>query len=178
MRTHGLSDRALDGDVLIDLAWTCALGGLVLGGVASLVPGFPGCAVALLGVCAFAGMTEFRIVTREALVVAALLALGGAMAQLASPMIASRAAGGTAGAATGAALGAVVGAFLPFPGAPYFVSVLGAVILGLLTSREGVLRAIRGVVGAAGGCFVAVAVDFVAVLGIAAVLAIADFTRG
>ena len=35
------------------------MGGLLLGGLASFVPGFPGCAVALLGLVAFAGLTDF-----------------------------------------------------------------------------------------------------------------------
>lgn len=157
------------------LAWVAAIVGLALGGLASLVPGFPGAAVALLGVLAFAAMTDFRVVTPEALVLATLIALAGAVAQVAAPAVASRAAGGTAGAATGAALGAATGAFLPLPGASWAFAVGFAVILGVLGSRQGVLRALRGMVGAAGGCVLSVAVDFVAVLGVGAVLALATF---
>jgi hypothetical protein len=53
--------------------------------------------------------------------------------------------------------------------------IVGAIALGLLASREGVLRTLRGIVGALGGCLLAVAVDFVAVLGIASILALASF---
>jgi uncharacterized protein YqgC (DUF456 family) len=157
------------------LAWVAGIGGLVLGGIAALVPGFPGSAVALLGLVAFAGLTDFQVLGREGLVLATLIALAGALAQILSPAIASRAAGGTAGAATGAALGAVVGTFVPIPGASLVAAVIGAVILGAIGFREGVIKAIRGVFGAAGGCFLAVAVDFVAVLGLGAVLALAAF---
>lgn len=159
------------------IAWVSALGGLLLGAFAALVPGFPGSAVALLGLVAFAGLTDFRIVTQEALVLAVLIALAGALAQVAAPVIASRAAGGTAGVATGAALGAVLGSLVPLPGASWIAAVLGAVLLGVLGAREGVIRTVRGILGATGGCFVAVAVDFVSVLGVGAVLALAEFAQ-
>jgi len=158
------------------LAWLCAMGGLLLGGVSAFVPGFPGSAVALLGLVAFAGLTDFSIVTSEVLVLAALIALGGALGQVAAPVVASRAAGGTAGVATGAALGAALGALIPLPGMSWGGALVGATVLGILGSREGVLKTIRGLMGTAGGgCAVAVLTDLVSVLGIAAVLAIADF---
>ena len=43
-------------------------------------------------------------------------------------------------------------AAVPFPGAPLLVGLVGAVVLGVLGSREGVLRTLRGIIGAAGGC--------------------------
>jgi len=157
------------------LAWTCAIGGLVLGGVSAFVPGFPGSAVALLGVLAFAGLTDFSIVTSEVLILAALIAGAGALGQIVAPAVASRAAGGTAGVATGAALGAALGALVPLPGASWGAALVGATILGIIGSREGVLATLRGWVGTAGGCVVAVAADLVSVLAIGAVLAVADF---
>jgi len=160
------------------LAWVCALGGLALGGAAAFVPGFPGCAVALLGLVAFAGLTGFEILGQEALVVATLIALAGGVGQVVAPITASRAAGGTAGAATGAALGAVLGSFVPVPGFGILAAAVGAFAVGFLGTRQGVIRWLRGVVGAAGGCLVSVATDLVAVLALGAILAIADFVAG
>ncbi len=160
---------------VLALAWTCAAAGVLMGGLGALVPGFPGSAVALLGVVAFAGLTDFVVVTPAALVVAALIAGAGAVAQLTAPVVASRAAGGAAGVATGAALGAALGALLPLPGLAWISAVGGAAVIGTIASREGIVRWLRGVVGAAGGCAVAVASDLVAVFGVAAVLAVADF---
>jgi uncharacterized protein YqgC (DUF456 family) len=158
------------------LAWLCAMGGLLLGGVSAFIPGFPGSAVALLGLVAFAGLTDFTVVTSEALVLATVIALGGALGQIVAPVVSSRAAGGTAGVATGAALGAALGALIPLPGASWGVAIVGATLLGIVGSREGFLKTIRGIVGTAGGgCAVAVLADLVSVLGIAAVLAVADF---
>ena len=146
-----------------------------MGGVSAFVPGFPGSAVALLGLVAFAGLTDFTIVTSEALILATLIALAGALGQVAAPVVSSRAAGGTAGVATGAALGAALGALIPLPGMSWGGALLGATLFGILGSREGVLKTVRGLIGTAGGCAVAVLADLVSVLGIAAVLAVADF---
>jgi uncharacterized protein YqgC (DUF456 family) len=157
-------------------AWISAIGGIVLGGLAAFIPGFPGSAIALVGLVAFAALTDFAIVPPQALVVAALIASAGAVAQVLSPMVASRVAGGTAGAATGAAVGAVFGLLIPFPGVTFVTALMGSLAGGILGSREGVLRSLRGVVGTAGGCAIAVLADLLAVLGVAAVLAIADFT--
>ena len=157
------------------LAWAVALGGIGLGGMAALIPGFPGAAVALLGVVAFAAITDWQIVNGPALLLCGLVALASAVAQVAAPAVTSRALGGTAGAATGAALGAMIGAFVPIPGAPLFGGILGSIALGALGAREGVLKSLRGVIGAAGGCAWAVAVDLLAVLAIASILAIAAF---
>jgi len=157
------------------LAWACALTGIVLGGAAVLVPGFPGCAVAFLGLAAFAGLTDFAIVTREALVLAGGVTVVGALGQLAGPALASRALSGSAGAATGAVIGACVGLFIPVPGIGYGLAVLGAALGGLVGVDRRVLAWLKGVVGAAGGCCVAAAIDGLAVLGCAAVLAMSDF---
>lgn len=159
------------------LAWTAAVGGLLLGGFASLIPGFPGCAIALLGLVAFAGITDFAIVGPDALVLAAVVTALGALAQLVGPVAGNRAAGGTAGSATGAALGAALGAAIPVPGASWTGAVIGAVILGVLTSRQGVVRAVRGMVGTASGCLVGAAIDFAAVVANGAILATADFVH-
>ena len=53
--------------------------------------------------------------------------------------------------------------------------VLGAAILGIAATRHSLIAWCRGVVGAAGGCFVAAGIDFVAVLAQAAILAISDY---
>lgn len=159
------------------LAWTCALAGLLLGCGAALVPGFPGSAVALLGVVAFAGLTDFEIVTAEVLVLAVCVAAVGVFGQLAGPVIASRAAGGTAGAATGAALGAAAGSLVPVPGAAWVGAMLCGALLGVAGYREGLRRWLRGVVGTAGGCVVGGLIDLMSVLGVGAVLAIADFVH-
>ncbi|MEQ1565697.1 MAG: DUF456 family protein [Myxococcota bacterium] len=157
------------------LAWTVALVGIALGGVAGLVPGFPGCAVALLGLVGFASLTDFAVVPPSALVFAAGLTAVGSAAQLVGPVAASRALGGSAGAATGAAIGAALGAAVPLPGASWAGAVIGALSLGLVASRRELTRWVRGVVGATGGCLVGVAADELAVLGIAAVLGTCDF---
>lgn len=157
------------------LAWSCALAGLALGGIAAWVPGFPGCAVALLGLVAFAALTDFQILTDSALLLAALITAVGALGQLTSPVATSRALSGSAGAATGAALGAALGALVPVPGVSLLSALAGAALLGLLWSR-GELRAwLRGVTGAAGGCVLSVAIDALAVLALGALLGFADF---
>jgi uncharacterized protein YqgC (DUF456 family) len=159
------------------LGYIVASAAFVLGGVAAFIPGFPGSAVALIGLVAFAGLTDFAVVNEYALLVGALVCIGSTLAQIASPAVASRAAGGTAGAASGAALGATIGALVPLPGAPFGLGLAGAVLLGLVFSREGVVRALRGMIGAASGCAVAVAVDLLAVLVIAGILAISVFAH-
>jgi uncharacterized protein YqgC (DUF456 family) len=159
------------------LGWTAAIGGLVLGGVATVVPGFPGCAVALLGLVAFAGLTDFQVVDGPALIVASGITVAGALGQLMGPVAASRAVGGSAGAATGASVGAALGALVPMPGASWAMAVCGAATLGFLASRGAFVGWVRGVAGTAGGCVVGFAADAIAVLGIAAVLGFADFWR-
>ncbi len=157
------------------LAWTCAGAGVVLGGFGALIPGFPGSAVALLGLVAYAGLTDMRSVGPAALVLAACIVVVGSFGQLAGPVAGGRAAGGTAGAATGAALGAAAGAFVPLPGAAWACAVLGSALVGFLGSRGELVGWVRGVIGTAGGCLVGVLADLVAVLGVAAVLGLADF---
>lgn len=157
------------------LAWCCAAAGLALGALGALVPGFPGCAVALLGLVAFAAITGFSVVTGPALIVAGIITAVGVVGQLAGPVAAGRALGGSAGATTGAALGAILGALIPLPGLSWLAAILGACTLGLLASRRQLWGWIRGVIGTTGGCVVAIAADALAVLGNAAVLAIADF---
>lgn len=157
------------------LAWACAWVGIALGGAAILVPGFPGCVVAFLGLAAFAGITDFAIITREGLVLAGGLTVVGALGQLAGPALASRALSGSAGAATGAVIGACLGLFVPVPGVGYGLALAGAALGGVVGSDRRVVAWLKGVVGAAGGCCVAAAVDGLGVLGCAAVLAISDF---
>ncbi len=156
-------------------AWSCAIGGLLLGGLAAPVPGFPGCAVALLGLVAFAALSDFAIVTPPALLVATALTVAGVVLQLAAPATASRVLGGSAGAATGAAVGALVGVVVPIPGASLALAVLGAATLGLLGSTRELGGWLRGVLGTSSGCLVGLAADALAVLGVGAVLAISDF---
>lgn len=157
------------------LAWAVALAAIALGGFASFIPGFPGCAVAWIGLVAYAGLTDFSTLPPSALVVGGLLVAGAALVQVASPAIMSRALGGTAGAATGAALGASLGALVPIPLASVFGGFIGAALLGIAFSREGVVAALRGIFGAATGCGLSIAVDFVAVVGIGAILALTEF---
>lgn len=151
------------------------MGGLLLGGVASFVPGFPGCAVALLGLVAFAALTDFAIVGPPALVVAAGITVAGALGQVTAPVVAGRAAGGTAGAATGAALGAALGALVPVPGVAWVAAILGAATLGLLLSRGQIVAWVRGVIGTTAGCAFGIVADGLAVLALGAVLGLADF---
>ena len=161
------------------MAELCAVTGLVLGVLATVVPGFPGCAIAVLGVAAYAGMTDFAVVTREATVLAGFIGLCGIGAQLAAPVASTRAAGGTAGAASGAALGALTGAMVAMPGVSLVAAVFGALVLGVAGSKGvGVIGRLRGSVGAAGGCMVAMLADLVAVVGVAAVLGAARFSAG
>lgn len=159
------------------LAWTCAIGGIGLGGIAVLFPGFPGCAVALLGLVAFAGLTDFAVVTHEALVLAAGLVAVAAIVQLAGPALGSRALSGTAGAATGAALGAALGTLVPVPGFAWGLAIVGAVALGYATGWKGFARWVRGVIGAAGGCCLSAAADALGVLACGAVLGLADYLQ-
>ncbi|MFK7929633.1 MAG: DUF456 family protein [Myxococcota bacterium] len=159
------------------IGWICAIAGLGLGGFAVLIPGFPGCAVALLGLVAFAAITDFAIVTSDALLLAALLVAVGSASQILGPALGSRALAGSAGAATGAAIGAVLGTLVPVPGFALGCGVLGAILLGWTLSTRGVLAWIRGIVGAAGGCLVSAAIDGATVLSMGAILAIADFLR-
>ena len=159
------------------IAWSCAIGGLLLGGLGALVPGFPGSAVALLGLVAFAALTGFEIVTREALVLATLIAGAGAVGQLLAPMVGSRLLGGTAGAATGAALGAAIGAIFPIPGMGWLLALVGALVLGLITQSRTWVQKFRGAIGVFSGCLVSLAADLVAVFSIGAILAISDFLR-
>jgi uncharacterized protein YqgC (DUF456 family) len=160
---------------MMALAWGCAIAGLVLGGIASIIPGFPGCAVALLGLVAFAAITDFQVVTQGALLLAVGITAAGALGQLTGPVASSRALGGSAGAATGAAIGAALGALIPVPGVSWAAALGGALALGLLWSRGELMSWGRGVAGTAGGCLFGAAIDAIAVLGIGAVLGFADF---
>lgn len=157
------------------LAWVAALSGLVLGAAAALVPGFPGCAVALLGLVAFAALTDFRVVGPWALALAGLVTVAGSVGQVLAPVATGRAAGGTAGVASGATLGAIGGALLPLPGAAWLGAVIGGVTLGLLWSRGAFVGWVRGAVGTAGGCLYGAVIDLLAVLGVGAILGFADF---
>ena len=161
---------------MLTLAWMCAIVGLGLGLALVPVPGLPGSAVALLGLVAFAALTEFEPVGKEALVIAAALAMTGAAGQLLGAPMAGRGLGGGGGAATGAALGAALGVFLPVPGAIMAVAICGAVA-GAVLGGGPLTERVRGVSGAAAGCVVAAAWDLLGVLGVGAVLAVADATR-
>lgn len=157
------------------VAWIAAITGLGLGAMASLIPGFPGSAVALLGLVCFGALTDFSILTEEALVLATVIAVLGSVGQVAGPAMGSRALGGAAGVATGAAIGAALGSLIPIPGVLWGGGVLGAAILGIAATRRSLLAWARGVIGAAGGCFVSAGIDFLGVLAQAAILAISDF---
>nr|MBA2321285.1 hypothetical protein [Deltaproteobacteria bacterium] len=63
----------------------------MLGGLAAAVPGFPGCAIALLGLVAFAGLTDFQVLGPSALGLACAVVVVGAGAQLAAPVTGNRA---------------------------------------------------------------------------------------
>jgi len=155
-------------------AWTCALGGMVLGGLLAPVPGFPGCAVAYLGLVAFAGLTDFRTLPVEALWIGLAFVVVATLVQLVAPAVTSRAAGGAAGAASGAAVGATLGLLVPLPGAAWGASLLGAAVGGFALSRQGLVEFLRGLVGTAGGCLTGAVVDAVAILGLATLLALGD----
>jgi len=158
-------------------AWTCALGGMLLGGLLAPVPGFPGCAVAYLGLVAFAALTDFCVLPVEGLWIGLSGVVVATMVQLLAPAVTSRAMGGAAGAATGAALGATVGLVVPLPGAGWLASLAGALVGGIALSRRGLVAHLRAVVGTAGGCLTGAVVDGVAILGLGALLAIADLAR-
>lgn len=157
------------------LAWLTALSGFTLGGLLAVVPGFPGCAVSLLGVVAFAGLTDFAVLPREAMPVAAGLTLIGALAQVAAPAVTSSAVGGAAGAATGAALGASLGLMAPIPGLGWLFALAGAIVGAAIGQRPGWRAAVRGVVGSAAGCATGAVIDLLVTLALAAMLAVADF---
>jgi uncharacterized protein YqgC (DUF456 family) len=157
-----------------NLAWGAATSGLLLGAALTLVPGFPGCTVALLGLLAFAGLTDFATVSAPVLTLAGIFTAIGAGGQLAGPALTSRAVGGASGAATGAVLGALLGVMIPVPGAIYGMAVVGSVVVGLLGYRQGLLRVVKGVGGASIGCCASTLIDAAAVLGIGALLAVTD----
>ena len=157
------------------VAWLSAISGLGLGAMASIIPGFPGSAVALLGLVCFAALTDFLILTPEALVLAAIIAAIGSVGQVAGPALGSRALGGAAGGATGAAIGAALGSLIPVPGFLWAGGVLGAAILGIAATRRSFLGWLRGIIGAAGGCLISALTDFLGVLLQAGILAIADY---
>ena len=159
-------------------AWTCAVAGLLLGSLAVPIPGFPGCAVGLLGIVAYAALTDFAVVSPPALMVGVLFVVAGTVGQLVAPVGAGRALGGSAGAASGAAIGAATGSLIPLPGAAWAVAVAGALTLGLIASRRELWGWVRGVLGTASGCLLAVAADGLALLGVASVLAVSDFAQG
>ncbi len=147
---------------------------LLLGLLASFVPGFPGSAIALLGVVAYAELDGPGGVGPDAQRVAAMIALAGVGGQWVGPVLSVRAAGGPAGAATGAGLGAVIGALTLVPGVPWALAVVGAVIGAVVGSAGAPWGArVRGPIGAGAGCVIAVLCDLIAVLGIAGVLAVA-----
>lgn len=156
-------------------AWSCALAGMVLGGMLAPVPGFPGCAVAYLGLVAFAGLTDFHPLPVEGLWIGLAVVIVASLAQLMAPAVTSRATGGAAGAATGAAIGAALGVVVPMPGAAWVGSLLGALMGGVALSRKGLVDWLRGVFGAAGGCVTGAVIDGLAILGLGALLGIADF---
>ncbi|MFT7520461.1 MAG: hypothetical protein ACI9MC_002607 [Kiritimatiellia bacterium] len=52
---------------------------------------------------------------------------------------------------------------------------VGALLLGAVLSREGVVSWMRGVLGATGGCCVSALADLVAVLALGGLLAVADY---
>ncbi len=157
-------------------AWGVALTGVALGGMAAWIPGFPGSVITLLGAIAFAAITDWAIVPPNAIGVAAMLALAATIGQLAAPALLSRATGGTAGAATGALIGAALGAMVPVPGLAYATAIVGAVAGGAVGGSERTLGRVRGALGAASGCGLAIAIDLCAVTGIASILAICSFT--
>jgi uncharacterized protein YqgC (DUF456 family) len=161
---------------VITMAWLCVMAGLGLGLAIVPIPGLPGSAVALLGLVAFAALTDFSPVGHGALVVGAMVAGAGTVGQIVGAPIASRALGGSAGAATGAAAGALTGVFLPVPGATWVVAGLGALVGALVGGGTWRSRA-KGVVGAAGGCLVSSAWDLLGVLGVGAVLAVSDLLQ-
>lgn len=146
----------------------------MLGGLLAPVPGFPGCAVAYLGVVAYAGLTDFRTLPIPALWIGLALVVVATLAQLVAPAVTSRATGGAAGAATGAALGATVGLIAPVPAVAWVASLAGALVGGFALSRRGIVDLVRGMVGTAGGCVTGAVIDGVAILALASLVAIGD----
>ena len=147
---------------------------LLLALLAAFVPGFPGTAIALLGVVAYAELDGPGGVGHDAQTVSAMFALAGLVGQLAGPVLSVRAAGGPAGAATGAGLGAIIGALTLFPGAPWLLAVVGALLCAIVGSKGAPwLARVRAPVGATAGCLIAILSDLIAVLAIAGVLAVA-----
>ncbi|MBN2800152.1 MAG: DUF456 family protein [Deltaproteobacteria bacterium] len=159
------------------LAWGVAAAGLILGGAAAFVPGFPGAMVALIGLTAFAALTDFDLLTPQALVVAAGVSLLGQLGQVAAPIWGSRALRGSAAAASGAALGVGLGAMAPVPGLSLALGALFAVIAAVVWRPWNLGENLRGALGAAGGCLVAVAVDGVAVVAQGGILALSVWLK-
>jgi uncharacterized protein YqgC (DUF456 family) len=151
--------------------------GLVLGLLGALVPGFPGAAVALSGVAAYAALTGFEVVTEDALLLAALLALAGGFAQGLAPVWGLRLLSRASGAATGAAAGAALGLLSPLPLGAIVLGTLGSLV-GIVVGRGGFASRVAALGGVVGAVTVAVVVDLLAVLGIGAVLGVSQFLAG
>ena len=77
------------------LAWVCAGVGFGFGAALSVVPGFPGCVVALAGVFGFAWLTDFTVLPPSGLWLAAGLTALGAVGQLVGPVLGTKALGGS-----------------------------------------------------------------------------------
>lgn len=141
--------------------------GILAGLVLACVPGVPGAVVALLALVAWATLGPG--VPPSAMLLGVMFALTGALAQAVAPLWAIRAVSGSAGAATGAVVGVAIGLLVPLPLVSLGLGCLGAGV-GALVAGPG----LRSRVGALGvGCaslVVAVGVDLLAVLGIAAIL--------
>lgn len=153
--------------------WTLATLGMLFGLVLTLVPGVPGCAVVFLGVAGLHAASDGALPPPPALGLSAGITLVGCVAQGLAPVWGTRAVTTSTGAATGAMLGVALTAWAPLPLAALLGGGVGGV-LGALVRADGWTQRVGGVLGGlAGGCgglVLAVALDALAVLALAAVL--------
>lgn len=157
--------------MLAFVGWLLAIVGLCAGLLLALVPGAPGALAALLGLAAYALLGWGEPVGAGALGLATLFALVGTSGQALVPLAGVRLVSRAPGAASGAAAGGALAALLPVPLLVWVPGTLGAVAgtvvgRGRLLSRLAVPLAVVPLVG------LAVLLDLLAVLGVAAVLAV------
>jgi len=161
----------------VTFGWILAIGGLGLGFGLALVPGMPGAVIALLGVASLAALSDWTVVTPEALLLATVLAAISGVVQAMAPAWGIRSVSTATGAATGAVVFGALGLLAPIPLVPMLLAAIGAVLGGIVGGGSFLSRlwVPLGVVPALG---IAVLADVVAVCAIGGVLGLGSFLAG
>jgi uncharacterized protein len=110
------------------LLWIAATLLVALGVAGVVVPGLPGIPLVFAGLVLGAWIDDFAYVGRNTLLVIGLLALCGAVVEIAASALGAKRVGAHRRAVVGAALGALVGLFFALPGivlGPFVGAVIG-----------------------------------------------------